>query len=221
VCGICGIHQVEPRPIDVAVLSDMTTSLAHRGPDDAACHFDDHAGLGFRRLSIIDLAGGRQPMTDGRGLWSMCNGEIYNFPELRAKLEGKGHSFRGHSDTEVLLALPENEYAAESVNDGGPEWTERFRRIVRATPPRVLGDSQELPSWVAGRTNYSIWNRNNLWTLHAALAHIHADVTLIALFDGKKGDGPGGPFDMIQRARARHERDSDRSREAGRPLTGK
>jgi hypothetical protein len=106
--------------------------------------------------------------------------------------------------TEVLLALPENEYAAESVDDGGPEWTERFRRLVRETPPSILGESQALPPWVAGRDNYSIWNRNNLWTLHAALAHIHADVTLIALFDGRKGDGPGGTFDMIQRARAMH-----------------
>jgi hypothetical protein len=106
--------------------------------------------------------------------------------------------------TEVLLALPENEYAAESVNDGGPEWTERFRKLVRETPPKILGESKDLPSWVAGRENYSVWNRNNLWTLHAALAHIHADITLIALFDGKKGDGPGGTFDMIQRARDTH-----------------
>ncbi|HEV7609876.1 MAG TPA: tetratricopeptide repeat-containing protein [Steroidobacteraceae bacterium] len=106
--------------------------------------------------------------------------------------------------TEILLALPENEYAAESVNKGGPEWTERFRKLVRATPPKILGESKELPSWVSGRKNYSIWNRNNLWTLHAALAHMCADVTLIALFDGKKGDGPGGTADMIDRARDAH-----------------
>ena len=102
-CGICGIHQAESRPIDVAVLSDMTASLAHRGPDDAACHLDDHAGLGFRRLSIIDLAGGRQPMTDGRRLWSMCNGEIYNFPELRRELVARGHAFTTRSDSEVIV----------------------------------------------------------------------------------------------------------------------
>ncbi|HLK93050.1 MAG TPA: hypothetical protein VKZ18_24360 [Polyangia bacterium] len=106
--------------------------------------------------------------------------------------------------TEVLLALPATEYAAESVNDGGPAWTERFRKIVRETPPRVLGGSKELPSWVAGRKDYSIWNRNNLWTLNAALANVHADVTLIALFDGKRGDGPGGTYDMIERAREAH-----------------
>ena len=102
-CGICGIHQSEPGPIDIGVLSDMTTSLAHRGPDDAACHLDDHVGLGFRRLSIIDLAGGRQPMTDGRGLWSMCNGEIYNFPELRRELVARGHEFTTRSDSEVIV----------------------------------------------------------------------------------------------------------------------
>jgi hypothetical protein len=106
--------------------------------------------------------------------------------------------------TEVLLALPVDQYAAESVNDGGPEWTERFRKLIEATPPKILGASKELPSWVAGRENYSIWNRNNLWTLHAALAHSHADVTLIALFDGKQGDGPGGTFDMIERAKDAH-----------------
>jgi tetratricopeptide (TPR) repeat protein len=106
--------------------------------------------------------------------------------------------------TEVLLALPENEYAAESVNDGGPEWTERFRKLIRTTPPTILGTSKDLPTWVASRQDYSIWNRNNLWTLHAALAHVHADVTMIALFDGKKGDGPGGTFDMIERAREMH-----------------
>jgi asparagine synthase (glutamine-hydrolysing) len=102
-CGICGVHQAEPRAIDVAVLSDMTSSLVHRGPDDGACHVDDHAGLGFRRLSIIDLAGGRQPMTDGRGIWSMCNGEIYNFPELRRELVALGHEFTTRSDSEVIL----------------------------------------------------------------------------------------------------------------------
>ncbi len=106
--------------------------------------------------------------------------------------------------TEILLALPENPYAEKSVNDGGPEWTERFRKLVRATPPTILGESEELPPWVAGRENYSLWNRNNLWTLHAALAHMYADVTLIALFDGKKGDGPGGTSDMIERARDAH-----------------
>jgi tetratricopeptide (TPR) repeat protein len=105
---------------------------------------------------------------------------------------------------EILLALPENEYAAASVNDGGPDWTERFRKLIRAKPPKMLANSSELPSWVADKTNYSIWNRNNLWTLHAALAHIQADVTLIALFDGKAGDGPGGTADMIERARRAH-----------------
>ena len=65
---------------------------------------------------------------------------------------------------EILLALPENENAAESVNDGGPEWTERFRKLVRVAPPKILGDSQDLPSWIASRKDYSIWNRSNFWT---------------------------------------------------------
>jgi asparagine synthase (glutamine-hydrolysing) len=103
VCGICGVHQAEGRAVDVAVLWDMTASLAHRGPDDAACLLDDHVGLGFRRLSIIDLAGGRQPMTDGQRLWSMCNGEIYNFRELRRELTARGHEFTTRSDSEVIV----------------------------------------------------------------------------------------------------------------------
>lgn len=105
--------------------------------------------------------------------------------------------------TTVLLALPIDQYAAESVNDGGPAWTERYRRLVQRVPPGILGESPELPSWIGDRRDYSIWNRNNLWTLHTALAEANVDVTLIVLWDGKGGDGPGGTADMVALAEKR------------------
>lgn len=82
----------------------MAASIVHRGPDDEGFHFDDNLGLGFRRLSIIDLAGGHQPMSDAEEtVWVAFNGEIYNFPELKTELEGYGHVFRTRSDTEVIV----------------------------------------------------------------------------------------------------------------------
>jgi len=107
-CGICGILQRDPaEPVDAARLRRMTETLRHRGPDGEGVHVDGPLGLGHRRLSIIDLSdAGRQPMStpDGR-LWIILNGEIYNYKELRADLETRGHAFQSQSDTEVLLRL--------------------------------------------------------------------------------------------------------------------
>ncbi|HZR84064.1 MAG TPA: tetratricopeptide repeat-containing protein [Candidatus Binatia bacterium] len=102
--------------------------------------------------------------------------------------------------TTMLLALPAADYAAESVNDAGPEWTERYRSLTRELPVRVLSNAKRLPSWVADRPSYSIWNRSNLWLLNTALADDGADVTLIVLWDGMGGDGPGGTADMVRLA---------------------
>lgn len=99
------------RPVNVARLRRMTNTLRHRGPDGEGFHIDRNVGLGHRRLSIIDLSdAGHQPMTneDGR-LWVVLNGEIYNYRELREELLSKGHQFRSHTDTEVLLHLYEEE----------------------------------------------------------------------------------------------------------------
>jgi asparagine synthase (glutamine-hydrolysing) len=82
----------------------MTSSIVHRGPDDEGYYVSGTVGLGFRRLSIIDLAGGHQPMSDEENtVWVVFNGEIYNFPELRRELEGFGHRFRTTCDTEVIV----------------------------------------------------------------------------------------------------------------------
>ena len=104
-CGICGqFNFIRKDPVEPNVVRRMTATIAHRGPDDEGYFFDGPAGLGFRRLSIIDLAGGHQPMSDvEEKVWVILNGEIYNFKELRAELEQYGHRFRTKSDTEVII----------------------------------------------------------------------------------------------------------------------
>ena len=88
----------------------MMNRLVHRGPDDSGDYHDNNAALGFRRLAIIDLAGGHQPLSNEDGsIWTVFNGEIYNFPALRHRLEAKGHSLRSTGDTETLVHLYEDE----------------------------------------------------------------------------------------------------------------
>lgn len=106
-CGIAGIVGKAGQPVAMDVLRDMTRALGHRGPDDHDTRQLDGAGLGHRRLSIVDLtAAGRQPMSteDGR-LWTVYNGEIYNHVSLRRDLEKLGYRFHTKTDTEVLLNL--------------------------------------------------------------------------------------------------------------------
>lgn len=104
-CGIAGIiAPKEPLGSLEPVLDGMLAGIKHRGPDDSGKHLEDGLSLGVRRLSIIDLTGGHQPIYSDDGQYLIiCNGEIYNFPELRKKLEAKGHRFRTRSDTEVVL----------------------------------------------------------------------------------------------------------------------
>ena len=104
-CGICGQFNFgnQERVFEERV-RQMAASIVHRGPDDEGFFFDGNLGLGFRRLSIIDLSGGHQPMSDvEESVWVVFNGEIYNYLELRAELEAKGHKFRTRSDTEVIV----------------------------------------------------------------------------------------------------------------------
>jgi asparagine synthase (glutamine-hydrolysing) len=104
-CGIAGILKLDPRAgVDEQRLAAMRDSLAHRGPDGAGSVVRGPVGLAHRRLSIIDLEGGRQPMSNRDGtVWLTYNGELYNFRELRKELEARGHRFRTASDTEVVL----------------------------------------------------------------------------------------------------------------------
>jgi len=110
-CGICGAvwTDVNSALADES-LKAMRDRLVHRGPDDVGDYRDHHAALGFRRLAIIDVAGGRQPLTNEDGtVWTVFNGEIYNYPALRRRLEAKGHVLRSHGDTETLVHLYEDE----------------------------------------------------------------------------------------------------------------
>jgi asparagine synthase (glutamine-hydrolysing) len=115
-CGIVGIAR-DPGlgAIGVEHVRSMADRIVHRGPDDSGFHAAEQAIIGMRRLSIIDLAGGHQPIAnEDETVWVVCNGEIYNFRALRADLERRGHRFRTHSDTEVLVHLYE-EYGERFV----------------------------------------------------------------------------------------------------------
>jgi len=108
VCGIAGIVGRSGEVVEASDVHSMCQAILHRGPDDEGLYVRGSVGLGMRRLSIIDVAGGRQPIhNEDRTVWAVFNGEIYNFPELRAELESRGHSFYTHSDTEVIIHLYE------------------------------------------------------------------------------------------------------------------
>lgn len=109
-CGICGAFSASgPPPASPQVVARMQAQLVHRGPDDNGMFLDDRVGLGFRRLAIVDLDGGNQPISNEDGnLWLICNGEIFNAPSLRRQLIHKGHRFATGSDVEVILHLYED-----------------------------------------------------------------------------------------------------------------
>lgn len=104
-CGITGIVRSDGAQIDRELLARMNDAIRHRGPDDDGFHFGDGVGLGMRRLSIIDLKSGHQPIHNSdRTAWIVFNGEIYNYQELRKQLEARGHQFYTDSDTEAIVA---------------------------------------------------------------------------------------------------------------------
>jgi asparagine synthase (glutamine-hydrolysing) len=116
-CGIAGIvSTASGEKIEAGAIHRMCQAIVHRGPDDEGIFVKDGTGLGMRRLSIIDLAGGHQPVfNEDRTAWIVFNGEIYNFPELREDLLRRGHHFSSHSDTEVIVHLYE-EMGSECVS---------------------------------------------------------------------------------------------------------
>ena len=116
-CGICGKLNFDlNKPVLQNEIHKMTQLIYHRGPDDSGDYINQNVGLGFRRLSIIDLEAGHQPLTNEDGtLWIVFNGEIYNHLSLRKMLIDKGHQFKTRSDTETIIHLFE-EYGTECVN---------------------------------------------------------------------------------------------------------
>ncbi|HEX6478400.1 MAG TPA: asparagine synthase (glutamine-hydrolyzing) [Ktedonobacteraceae bacterium] len=115
-CGICGVYNVRSgEPASEAVIVQMISLIAHRGPDDRGIHVEGNLGLGFARLSIIDLSGGHQPMCNEAGdIWVVFNGEIWNYRALRRELLEKGHRFRTDSDTETIVHAYE-EYGLDCI----------------------------------------------------------------------------------------------------------
>ena len=136
-CGITGIVSEAGPPPDGATLHRMCQSMVHRGPDDQGIYLRGSVGLGMRRLSIIDVAGGHQPIhNEDQTVWVVFNGEIYNFLELRAGLEKRGHRFYTNTDTEVVAHLYE-ELGADCVQQlrgmfGLAVYDERKRSLLLA-----------------------------------------------------------------------------------------
>ena len=140
-CGIYGVLSLSgPRRLEPATLSRMGRAIVHRGPDDEGAYVDDHMLLGMRRLSIIDVSGGHQPIANEDGsIVVVCNGEIYNFRTLRRDLERAGHRFTTHSDTEVIVHLYEEKGDAflEELEGmfGLAIWDKSRRRLIVARDP--------------------------------------------------------------------------------------
>jgi len=154
-CGICGQFNFgNLAPVRRQDIEAMTRSIIHRGPDDEGYFIAGPLGFGFRRLSIIDLSGGHQPMSDQEeSVWVIFNGEIYNFPELKRELQDHGHVFRTNSDTEVIIH-GYKQWGDEVLNRlngmfGLAIWDVRKQRLVLARDPfgikllyyRIDGDS--------------------------------------------------------------------------------
>jgi asparagine synthase (glutamine-hydrolysing) len=136
--GICGVVSSQPNvPLDQSIVLRMNASLRHRGPDDEGCYEDDQVSLAMRRLSIIDLHTGQQPISNESGdIWVVSNGEIYNFQKVRAALEERGHIFKTQTDTEIIVHAYE-EYGDECVIHFNGMfaialWDTRQRRLLLA-----------------------------------------------------------------------------------------
>ena len=128
-CGICGIANIgSEEPIPESLLSSMCQTIIHRGPDDKGIFIEKNIALGTRRLSIIDLESGHQPLSnEDRSIWVAHNGEIYNFPDLREELKSRGHTFRTKTDTETIVHCYE-------------EWGEDFVHRLRGMYATALWD---------------------------------------------------------------------------------
>lgn len=137
-CGICGIFNFDLNaPVDQKRLKRATDAMRHRGPDDEGFHIDRNLGLGNRRLSIIDLPGGHQPLSnEDKNVWITFNGEIYNYRKLHPALLARGHQFRTASDTETIVHLYE-EYGPACLDHlrgmfAFALWDSRIRRLLVA-----------------------------------------------------------------------------------------
>ena len=134
-CGICGKYS--PQGVQITELNHMLDSIKHRGPDDSGTYLRGVIGMGNRRLSIIDLQSGKQPISNEDGsIWVVYNGEMYNYPRLRQQLETKGHIFRTNSDTEAIVHLYEDhgERCVEHISGmfAFALWDEKQKKLLLA-----------------------------------------------------------------------------------------
>ncbi len=197
-CGICGFCFSDERPIDRKILTRMTSTLQHRGPDDQGYYTDAGVALGHRRLSIIDLDTGKQPIhNEDKSIYVVFNGEIYNFPEIKKDLEEKGHRFYTKTDTEVLVHLYEEreERCAESIAGmfAFAIWDGKKRKLLLArdrigikplfyaytneglafaSEPKAL---LQLP-WIEGRLNHQALSHYLSYDFIPAPSCIYADI---------------------------------------------
>lgn len=194
-CGIYGVVDLKQLESGQELLARMGRVLVHRGPDDEGYYVGNGVAFGMRRLSIIDLEGGHQPISnEDQTIWTVCNGEIYNFKELRENLEKKGHIFRCHSDTEVIVHLYEQEGVAFLKHLRGmfalTLWDAKHSRLILARdrlgkkplyiyrePHRILFAS-EIKSILQAQ---DVPRRLNLKVLHEylALGYVPAPWTLL------------------------------------------
>jgi hypothetical protein len=148
---------------------------------------------GAARLAIKDAVEKELARVDGEviGIAGGASGGDILFHEVCAELS---------IPTTLYLAIPRDEYVTASVRDGGSQWVDRFDELYERLPRRELCRSKELPTWLQSKPDYTVWQRNNLWMLYNAMACGSRYVTLIALWDGEAGDGPGGTKDMVNKA---------------------
>ncbi|MBX9850852.1 MAG: asparagine synthase (glutamine-hydrolyzing) [Cytophagaceae bacterium] len=180
-CGIAGIYKFHQQEVRNAEVEKLIKPLHHRGPDGSGIYINCQAGLGHKRLSIIDLSeSGSQPMpNENKSIWVICNGEIYNFHNLRNKLIKKGHQFRSGSDSEILVHLYEEyrekpEFFLEEVRGmfAFALWDEKKQRMILGRDrlgikPLFFHHSKEYVAFASEITSLSSFTDNSLsidWT---------------------------------------------------------
>ena len=161
-------------------------------PDRATPRFPA-AKEGQARAMILEAITNIKAKSDGKllGISGGASGGDILFHEVCEEL---------NIPSQMYLVLPRNDYIKASVADSGPGWVERFNRLYDKLKAKILSDSDRLPRWLRAKKDYNIWQRSNLWMLHNALYISQEHLTLMALWNGSSGDGPGGTEDMVKRA---------------------
>jgi hypothetical protein len=183
---------VAPPPRDRVIVAtghraDTPDRKSPRFPNTRECV--DKARAWLRERVEAEKAGTKGSIS---GIAGAASGTDLIFHEVCAEL-GIG--------TTVVLPMPREDYCRDSVADGGPDWVERFNRLVNANPPVLLSEDADLPVWAASIPDYGVFQRGNIFMMEAALTRRNVDVSLLALWNGKAGDGPGGTADMVELAK--------------------